>query len=80
MAPSDYNRTVRDFNSQIHLLLKESLNMLDKQSYSPLHMSSFFGDFKASRMMVKAGAEPSSAAYANRPLEVGKDKFTRGVL
>ena len=54
--------------------------MQDENKHSPLHISSFFGDFKASRMMVKAGAEASSAAYVKRPLEVGKDKFARGVL
>lgn len=30
--------------------------------------------------MTSKGAEPSSAGYAVRPLEVGKDKFTRSVL
>lgn len=54
--------------------------MLDKNLQSPLHVSSYFGDFKASRVLTAKGAEPSSAAYAVRPLEVGKDKFTRGVL
>ena len=43
-------------------------------------MASFFGDFKASRFMVKLGADPNSPAFARRPLEVGKDKFVRSVL
>lgn len=30
--------------------------------------------------MVKLGADPNSPAFAERPLEVGKDKFVRGVL
>jgi ankyrin repeat protein len=54
--------------------------MLDKNLQSPLHVSSYFGDFKASRVLTARGAEPASAAYAVRPLEVGKDKFTRSVL
>jgi hypothetical protein len=37
--------------------------MQDDNKHSPLHISSYFGDFKASRMMKKAGAEASSAAY-----------------
>lgn len=65
---------------QVHLLLKEATNMLDKNLQSPLHVSSYFGDFKASRVLTSKGAEPASAGYAIRPLEVGKDKFTRGVL
>lgn len=57
--------------------------MLDAQDanyHSPLHVASYFGDFKASRYMVKLGADPNSPAFAERPLEVGKDKFVRGVL
>ena len=30
--------------------------------------------------MVQRGADPNSAAFSERPLEVGKDKFVRGVL
>lgn len=30
--------------------------------------------------MVKLGADPNSPAFSERPLEVGKDKFVRGVL
>ena len=30
--------------------------------------------------MVKMGADPNSPAFAERPLECGKDKFTRSVL
>lgn len=30
--------------------------------------------------MVKLGADPNSPAFAERPLEVGKDKFVRSVL
>ena len=30
--------------------------------------------------MIKLGAEPNSAAFSERPLEVGKDEYTRKVL
>jgi hypothetical protein len=43
-------------------------------------VASYFGDFKASRLLVKKGAEPTSAAFAERPLNVSKDKYTRDVL
>lgn len=43
-------------------------------------MASYFGDFKASRLMIKKGAEPTSAAFAERPLNMSKDKYTRDVL
>lgn len=62
------------------LLLKEILNKQDENFHSPLHVASYYGDFKASRYMIKLGADPNSPAFSERPLEVGKDKFTRGVL
>jgi ankyrin repeat protein len=80
MAPFEYKAVVKDFNNQVRLLLTELLNMKDSNYYSPLHVASYYGDFKASRFMVQLGADPNSAAFAERPLEVGKDKFTRGVL
>jgi ankyrin repeat protein len=61
-------------------LLKEILDKQDLNYHSPLHVASYFGDFKCSRYMIKLGADPNSAAFAERPLEVGKDKFTRSVL
>jgi hypothetical protein len=45
-----------------------------------LHVSSYFGDFKASRIFTHYGANTASAATAEAPLEVGKDKFSRSVL
>jgi hypothetical protein len=45
-----------------------------------LHISSYFGDFKSSRLFTKLGASVTSAANAETPLEVAKDKYTRSVL
>ena len=45
--------------------------------HSPLHVASYFGDFKAVRHLMKLGAKPKSEAQAERPLEIGKDKFVR---
>jgi hypothetical protein len=80
MSPQEYGAVTRDFRLQVRLLLKEVLDAQDANFHSPLHVSSYFGDFKASRFMVKLGADPNSPAFAQRPLEVGKDKFVRGVL
>ena len=60
--------------------MKEILDKLDENYHSPLHIASYYGDFKASRFMIKLGADPNSKAFSERPLEVGKDKFTRSVL
>lgn len=80
MSPHEYNSILKDFNYQVKLLLKEILDRQDENYHSPLHVASYFGDFKASRFMVQLGADPNSPAFAERPLEVGKDKFVRGVL
>ncbi len=71
---------LKDFNYQVKLLLKEVLDRQDNNHHSPLHVASYYGDFKASRFMIKLGADPNSAAFAERPLEVGKDKFVRSVM
>ena len=60
--------------------MREVLNKQDENYHSPLHVASYFGDFKATRYMIKLGADPHSAAFSERPLEGGKDKFVRGVL
>ena len=80
MSPHEYGAIVRDFKLQIKMLLKEVLDSQDANFHSPLHLASYFGDFKAARYMVKLGADPNSPAFAERPLEVGKDKFVRSVL
>ena len=61
-------------------MLKEVLDRQDLNFHSPLHVASYFGDFKASRFMISLGADPNSQAFSERPLEVGKDKFVRSVL
>jgi ankyrin repeat protein len=80
LSAKEYNSIVKDFKYQVKILLKEVLQMLDENKHSPLHVASYFGDFKASRFMISLGAEPNSAGFGHRPLEVGKDKYTRDVL
>lgn len=80
MDPREYNSILKDFKYQVKYLLKEVLDKQDVNYHSPLHVASYYGDFKASRFMIILGADPNSPAFAERPLEVGKDKFVRGVL
>jgi ankyrin repeat protein len=56
------------------------LNIQDSNYHTPLHISSYFGDFKASRLFTLHGADPASEANAEAPLKIAKDKFTRDVL
>ena len=71
---------VRDFKAQAKLLLKEVLNQQDVNYHSPLHVASFFGAYQTTRLLTKQGAEPQSAAFPTKPLEIGKDRYTRDVL
>lgn len=80
LSPVDYNRVVREFKHSVKLLLIEVLNCQDVNFHTPLHISSYFGDFKQSRLFTHLGANTSSAANAEAPLKAGKDKFTRDVL
>ena len=52
----------------------------DVNGHTPLHIASYFGDFKSARYMVDLGATPMSENFVTRPLEVSKDKFARSVL
>jgi ankyrin repeat protein len=80
LSPADYNRVIKEFKHSVKLLLTEVLNCQDVNFHTPLHISSYFGDFKQSRLFTHLGANTSSAANAEAPLRVGKDKFTRDVL
>ena len=80
LSPKDYNRVKKEFKTQVKLLLKEVLNSQDKNYHTPLHISSYFGDFKSSSLFTSLGANTASAATAEAPLEVSKNKFARQVL
>ena len=80
LSVADYNRVCKEFKANVKLLLKEVMNCQDVNYHTPLHLSSYFGDFKASQLLKLKGSNPDSAATAEAPLEVAKDKFSRGVL
>ena len=60
--------------------MHEALIQQDSNQFTPLHIASYYGDFKSSRYMVSKGADPVHANYRERPLEVSRDKFSRNVL
>jgi len=80
LSAADYGKIVREFNHQAKLLLKEVLNCQDRNYHTPLHVASYFGDFQSARLFTKLGASATSAASAEAPLELAKDKFSRDVL
>jgi ankyrin repeat protein len=61
-------------------LLKHVFSQWDNNGHSPLHVASFKGDFKSSRLFTSLGADPQSADNSVDPLKVAKDKYTRDVL
>ena len=80
LLPKEFKQIQKNFKAQVKVILKEALSQQDVNSHTPLHIASFFGDFKAARYMVELGAVPTSQEYTERPLEVSKDKFARSVL
>jgi ankyrin repeat protein len=46
LSPSDMNRIKREFKSEASSLLREVLNSQDNNYFTPLHVASYFGDFK----------------------------------
>ena len=80
LDPVEYNNIGKDFKQRIRRLTKDALNLLDQNQYTPLHIASYYGDFKSSRYMVDMGADPVHDSYRERPLEVSRDKYSRTVL
>jgi ankyrin repeat protein len=64
LSPNDYNRIIKEFKHSIRRLLMEVLNCQDKNMHTPLHISSYYGDFKQSRLFKTLGASADSAANA----------------
>jgi ankyrin repeat protein len=72
---------MKEFKQQVKVgLLRKALNTPDKNGHTPLHIASYFGDFKSQKFMVDLGAVSNPKNCEQRPLEIGKDKFARGVL
>ena len=80
LEPIQYKNILKDFKLRIKKLLKEALTLQDNNQFTPLHIASYYGDFKSSRYMVDMGADPVHENYNTRPLEVSRDKFSRNVL
>ena len=68
------------FRHEAKELLRDALNIQDVNYHTPLHISSYFGDFKSSRLFTLHGADPASEANAEAPLQIAKDRFSREVL
>ena len=63
LEKTEFNNIMKDFKKQIRKLLKTALNQQDTNNHTPLHIASYFGDFKASRLMRDLGAEAVSENF-----------------
>ena len=73
---------VREFKQRTNELLAEVMDFVDVNGHTPLHIASYFGDFKTSRLFTMKGANPlfETANGKETCLAVGKDKYSRGVI
>ena len=78
LDPLNYSKVVESFKHSKQLLLREVLNHPDKNHHTPLHISSYFGDFKSSRLFTLYGSD--STAVRENPLKVSRDKQSRDIL
>ena len=76
----EFGNIMKDFKLRVRNLLSDALNQQDTNTHTPLHIASYFGDFKSSRLMVELGAKSTAKHFNERPLEISKDKFSRDVL
>lgn len=58
------------------------MEYVDVNGHTPLHIASYFGDFKIERLFTNKGANPlyETAAEKETCLFVGKDKYSRAVI
>ena len=80
LSRNDFVRIKNDFKYKVRELLKNVLTQWDNNYHTPLHISSYYGDFKSSRLFTELGAESASDANDKAPLKIAKDKFSRAVL
>ena len=58
LHPSTLKRLHRNFRKKIRLLNKSVINSTDKEGYTPMHLSSFYGDYLLTQYYLKHGGDP----------------------
>lgn len=59
----EFKQISKKFNNDIYRVRKTALMQKDINGHTPLHIASYFGDFKASRLMVDLGARPTDDSF-----------------
>ena len=73
---------LKEFDDRVQDLLSSVMSILDTNGHTPLHISSFFGDFKISRLLAAKGANKlfEGGQDNETPLTVSKDKYSRDII
>lgn len=80
LSHEQFKKICNSFKRKMNSLIKQSLSQQDVNNHTPLHIASYFGDFKISKYFVDKGAERSCDTGTKKPLEVSKNKQNRDVL
>lgn len=80
MLPIDFKKQKRSFSSKMQAIVKQAMAQTDRSSLTPLHIASYFGDYKISKYFVDLGADPMISLGVKKPLEIAKNKPSRDVL
>lgn len=80
MLPKAFKSLKKSFTTKMQALCKEAMMMADRNGLTPLHIASYFGDYKISKFFVDLGADPMISLGIKKPLEIAKNKPSRDVL
>ena len=71
----------KKFNIEKKIFFKNLINSPDSNGNSILHISSFFGDYRIVKKLLKFGGNKKQTNdYGNLPIDLAKDNFVRKVL
>ena len=71
----------KKFNTEKKIFFKELINSQDSNGNSILHISSFFGDYRIVKKLLKFGGNKNlSNDFGKFPIDLAKDNFVRKVL
>lgn len=71
----------KKFNTEKKIFFKNLINSPDSNGNSILHISSFFGDYRIVKKLLKFGGNKKQTNdYGNLPIDLAKDNFVRKVL
>ena len=81
LDPIAYENILKNFINKVNELKKKILNMPDSEGNTPLHISSYSGDFLSTENFLRLGADPTAVNNRKQtPLNIAKNGMVRKVL